>query len=153
MVFLPDEDYLKCLKSLPIAAADIVILNPKKTKVLLFKRKNEPAKGLFYTPGGRILKNEKNEKAAARKMKEELGLKVDSKKLIFSGVQDEFFSNSAFKATGSHIIDIFFSFILPENIKPTLDFQHSVYKWFRVDSPLMHPYIKRKVKAALRTLP
>ena len=70
---LPVEDFKKALQSLPISCVDIVVRN-NKNKVLLMKRKEKPAEGEWWFPGGRIFKNEKIIDTIARKLKDEVGL-------------------------------------------------------------------------------
>jgi ADP-ribose pyrophosphatase YjhB (NUDIX family) len=67
--------YKKAVRSIPIACVDIIIKN-KENKLLLVKRKNSPAKGRWWLPGGRVKHGEKREVAAKRKAKEECGLKI-----------------------------------------------------------------------------
>ena len=47
MVYLPENIHKICLQNIPIVSVDIVILDAAKEKILLFKRKNNPLKGIF----------------------------------------------------------------------------------------------------------
>lgn len=60
---------------MPLLCVDGVIRN-SSDRVLLVKRSNEPLKGRWWVPGGRVLKGESLEQAFRRKMRQELGLKV-----------------------------------------------------------------------------
>lgn len=57
-------------------ATNGVILTNEKNEILLVKRKSEPAKGLWDTPGGFIDLNENVEESLTRELKEELGITV-----------------------------------------------------------------------------
>jgi 8-oxo-dGTP pyrophosphatase MutT (NUDIX family) len=54
----------------PLIAIDLIIRNARD-EVLLGLRKNEPAKGRYFVPGGVILKNERLAEAFARLIKNE----------------------------------------------------------------------------------
>jgi colanic acid biosynthesis protein WcaH len=71
--FIPDSFFKKILQVLPIVCVDLLVIN-EKNKILLIKRKNEPAKGEWWFPGGRVYKGEQRTDAAKRKLFEECGL-------------------------------------------------------------------------------
>lgn len=148
--FIPDSKYYICVKNLPIAAVDLVIFNKKRNKVLLFKRLNEPAKGKYYTLGGRINKNERILEAALRKLREEINLKIDPQKLAYIGITEEFFVNSIFNKIKSHFIVVNYALSLEDNFirKFRLDPQHSSFKWFDIDDRDIPFYVKNKIKLA-----
>ena len=54
---ITDERYKAIVEAVPICCVDLIIKS--KGKILLVKRKNEPLKGEFWLPGGRIYKNVK----------------------------------------------------------------------------------------------
>lgn len=95
--------YKKILDVIPILCVDIIIKH--RGKFLLVKRLNEPAKGLWWPPGGRVLKGETIEDAAKRKIKEELGIKSRIVKAL--GYYEGFFKESAFGLkSGTHSLSI-----------------------------------------------
>ncbi len=63
------------------AASDAIIVDEKRS-VLLVKRKNEPGKGKWATPGGFIEDGESAEEAAVREAEEETGVAAKVQKLI-----------------------------------------------------------------------
>ena len=130
----------------PIATVDVLFFNKEKTKTLLFKRTNEPLKGVYFSMGGRIRKGEKFIDCAVRQVREEVGLHIKKSGLVFGGVQEEIHKNSAFKGISYHAVGIFYGYILEgENI--TLDAQHNEYRWFSVTDKTLHPFIKTKLKS------
>lgn len=70
---LIEEDlYREILRATPIACVDVAVIYCGM--VLLVKRADKPAQGQWWLPGGRVMKGETMKEAAARKVKEELGL-------------------------------------------------------------------------------
>jgi colanic acid biosynthesis protein WcaH len=51
---IPVDEYQKIVEQIPIVCVDAVIMN-RKGQYLLVRRKNEPLKGEFWLPGGRII--------------------------------------------------------------------------------------------------
>ena len=97
MSFLPDDIHKICLNNVPIVAVDIVILNHSRDKILLFKRENKPLSGVFYTLGGRVLKNESIVDTAIRKLKEEAGINIFKRELFIGGIMEEIFEDSIYQ--------------------------------------------------------
>ncbi len=77
---IPTALYKKIISLVPILTVDILIVSGKK--FLLHKRANEPYKGYWWTPGGRVLFGESPERAAIRKAREEVGLRVKLVKIL-----------------------------------------------------------------------
>lgn len=71
--FIPERLYRKIVNCMPIAGVDVIV--EYHGGLLMVKRKEEPSKGKWWFPGGRILKYEHPEKTALRKIMEETGLK------------------------------------------------------------------------------
>ena len=114
-----------------ILTLDIVI--DINSKFFLGRRINHPAKGLYFTPGGRVFKNESIEKAAERICFEEAGLSISFLKLKFIGVQDHIFPDSIYHNINQHCINLVFLAALTEtNFNPPKN-QHSDYKWLTLD--------------------
>jgi colanic acid biosynthesis protein WcaH len=62
---LNKEEFIEVLDRTPLIAIDLIIKD-EKNRILLGKRTNEPAKGMWFVPGGRIFKNESIEEAFKR---------------------------------------------------------------------------------------
>lgn len=73
-MMIDKELFEKCVDNLPILCVDGLIISGNK--ILLLKRNNEPAKGEWWFPGGRVFKNETLDDAIIRKSKEETNLDV-----------------------------------------------------------------------------
>lgn len=72
-MFVAEELYSQILQVMPIPCVDLLVMDGGGN-VLLLLRKNEPAAGLWWFPGGRVLFGETREIAARRKLEEECGL-------------------------------------------------------------------------------
>jgi colanic acid biosynthesis protein WcaH len=124
---IPATDYKKFLEQMPVVCIDAIIMN-NKGQYLLIKRKNEPLKGDYWVPGGRLLKNETLNDAVLRKVKEELG--IDSHIVMPIGVYEDFFDKSPLNPeNGLHTISIVYLIIAgSENI--CIDEQSDDWGWF-----------------------
>lgn len=147
--YLSEELYRQCLDLLPIVTVDVLFFDRDLNKTLLFRRENEPLKGMYYSVGGRIYKNENFLITAIRICKEEAGVILNKADLTFGAVTEEIFHNSIFEDINAHNVNIFFGHIIKEKMSFVCDDQHSCYKWFKVDDPNLHPYIAQKIHILL----
>lgn len=126
-MILPEKDYKKVLDTMPVVCVDGLIIN-SQNQYLLVKRNNEPLKGEFWLPGGRLHKNELLETSIKRKIFEELGTEVSIVK--FLGYFEEFFDVTEQKTKGGfHAISFVFLLKLLSD-KISLDNQASEWRWF-----------------------
>lgn len=151
---LSDAAYRSVLEFMPIATCDVVVLNPSRNATLLCKRTNKPVQGVWYTLGGRLLKNESLAACAARKLRAELGLRVDPSRLRLAGAVEEVFTDSAFDGVNSHCVNTVFALVLTEAEEAAqrrqgalLDGQHSQVRWVaRADFASTHEFVQAKLR-------
>ena len=91
---LSADDFKNIIKLTPLIAIDFIISH--KNKYLLRKRINNPAKGYFFVPGGRIQKDEKIIDAISRLSVLELGLLIDKNLLKFHKIAEHHYKNNNF---------------------------------------------------------
>lgn len=72
MTWIAPELYRQITEMMPIVCVDVAIVY--NNKILLIKRRDPPAQGQWWIPGGRLHKGESLEACALRKAKEETGL-------------------------------------------------------------------------------
>ena len=145
--------YRQCVDLLPIATVDVLIFNKELTNTVLFRRENDPLRGMYYSIGGRVRKNENILNSAIRICEYEAGIKINKGDLLFGGVTEEIFHDSSFLGVNAHNINIFYGIISPEKeLVITCDDQHSGYKWFLVDDQNIHPYLAQKIFTLLNHL-
>lgn len=72
---LDPEAFLDVVRDTPLVSIDLLVRDGER-RLLMGLRTNEPARGAWFVPGGRILKDETLEEALARIARSELGLTV-----------------------------------------------------------------------------
>jgi colanic acid biosynthesis protein WcaH len=132
---IPTNLYNEIVKLMPIVSVEaLIIINDK---LLFLKRKNQPAKGQWWLPGGRIYKGESFEETLRREIKEETGLQVKSFKFI--NVYSRIFPERH---------DITVAFLCKCEGKIVLNSEHSEYKLFQEPPEDLHPYLTTLIKDA-----
>jgi len=105
------HEFASAVAALPLVSVDWVVTNPDG-KLLLGQRINAPARGWWFTPGGRIRKNEALVQALQRVTREELGLAPDFcgqllGKARLMGAWDHFYPDSAFSpSVSTHYVNL-----------------------------------------------
>jgi len=137
-MFIDRDLYLKIREVMPTTCVDLVVTNPNG-EYLLVHRKEEPAKGMWWIPGGRIHKNESWIAAAHRKSLEELG--VDLKLVGFTSLEE-----SIFHDVGYHTINITVH-MKYDGLHPlTIDSNHNDYRWERYILDGLHEAVVNPLK-------
>jgi len=144
--FIDATTYKKIYSLVPISCADILVTY--KNNFLLGKRVQQPCRGKWCLPGGRIFKNETLQVAAKRKLREEFGINAKLSDLKFLTTQGTMFNDSALGGP-VHTINTIFQLQLKSEPKVKLDTRsHSEIKWFSEINKNLHPYIKIVLKQA-----
>ena len=145
---LSEEQFSSAVASLPLVSVDFCIRS--KSKILLGKRVNAPAKGYWFTPGGRVRKNEKFLDAMKRIFLIELGQELSTPAdLVLMGIWDHMYEDSAFSnAIGTHYVNLPHCIMIDNEedfyqLPNGLNHQHSEWKWFELEkaaiSDVVHP--------------
>lgn len=134
--------YNEILTNMPIVCVDGILIDDDG-KILFLKRDNEPEKGNWWFPGGRLLKNEKLEDAIVRKFKEETNLDVIVDECL--GFTETIFTTGPFNIP-VHTINITFKLSSSDkNIK--IDNLHSDFIWTNdIDSLNLNSEIYKIIK-------
>ena len=127
-------------------------------QVLLGKRTNEPLKGEWFTPGGRIHKNETWQDALLRIAEAELGLSgIAVEEFSLMGVWDHFYNISVVdQGISTHYVNLphYAEFKFEPQI--ILDDQHSEFEWFDLsvvaDNEKFHPYMRNYARWLLNKI-
>lgn len=123
------KQYMSIIKKIPIFCVDAII-QKENNEYLLLKRKNNPMKGKWWVPGGRVLQCEKVTDAIKRKIHEEIGYKI--KKFNHYGFFEKIFSSNSFESNIKyHTVSLVFKAKVKNNIRIKLCNQSSEWKWSR----------------------
>jgi colanic acid biosynthesis protein WcaH len=124
-MIIPKKVYKEIQKNIPLLCVDCLLIFNKKC--LLLRRLNNPAKGKWWFPGGRILKNELIKNAAVRKIKDEVGLNAKFRKIL--SIQETIFPRVENMISDIHTVNIC-CYLVTENIKNIkIDNYHDGFMW------------------------
>jgi colanic acid biosynthesis protein WcaH len=148
---IPRALYAQVLEHLPIVCVDVVVRDGCG-RVLLVRRADEPAKGDWWFPGGRLLEGEALADCAARKCREEVGLPVRVLRRI--GTYETTFPRAPFPevTTGVHSVNVCF---LVERTGPedggapvALDDTSADHRWVAAPEPELPAYVHEVLRDA-----
>src|SRR4026207_2429248 len=97
--WLEPQDFERVVRFTPLVSIDIIVRS-KDGRVLLGRRKNEPARNSFFVPGGRITKNETLGAAFKRITAGELGVQMELGQARFIGVYEHIYKENVFGKEG-----------------------------------------------------
>lgn len=132
MDHIPADLYRDIHRTIPIVCVDVVL--HIDNKVLMIRRKREPANGEFWFPGGRLLKGESLKHAANRIVKSETNLNLIRPMLLGHG-ETKFKEDPFGHGFGTHTINfVFVSRISEINLMTILlDDNHSEAVFFSLE--------------------
>lgn len=153
-MWLEPEHFLEVVRVAPLVAIDLVVRDPAG-QVLLGLRKHPPARGYWYTPGGRIRKGETLDNAFCRITQQELGISLERQKARFLGVHEHFHPDNFAGAPGisTHYIVLVYEVVLNPLPAVLPTDQHSAFRWWSVPELLAHPQVHPYTKAYFREEP
>ena len=130
---LSESTFRTALEALPLVSIDLVIFNGQGN-VLVGLRRNKPAQGSWFVPGGRVRKNETLDHAFARLTREELGTVLPRAQARLLGVYEHFYDDSVFgpvgEAPSTHYVVLGYALTLPDGFGHQLpEQQHTAYRW------------------------
>lgn len=136
--WLPSEQFQQAVAALPLVSVDWVLTNPTG-KLLVGQRLNAPARGAWFTPGGRIRKGEALALALGRVAQEELGMPPALAELLVQrsrlmGAWDHFYPDAAFSpTTPTHYVNLphwaALTYAELAELRLPINDQHSQWQW------------------------
>lgn len=123
-MYLPEETFREVEKLVPLASLNLVIMDEEE-RILVMKRTYEPAKGLYWYPGGRIKRGQSLEEALKNQIREETGLGWTQVKVVKVLSVD----SNIFKTRQT--ININFLIKKKKGSEVKLNPQHSDFKWLK----------------------
>ena len=126
---LPREQFLEVVARAPLVSIDLVV-HDAAGRVLLGLRRNAPARGFWFVPGGIIRKNETLEMAYRRISRAELGIELQRSGSRLLGAYEHFYAENADDRPGfgTHYVVLAHAVTLEAPLAPPPE-QHSVYRW------------------------
>lgn len=149
---LSREKYLMAVNLTQIVSVDLLVRN-KDGKILVGKRKNSPAKGYYFVPGGRVYKNETLKEGAERMLGWELGIYDKSirpkPRCVSEHMYDDNFCQARDvdgKVVSTHYVCFAFDVDLDSFDMSTFNTQHDGGLWLTPEEILsrddVHEYVK-----------
>lgn len=145
---LSDSDFLRIVDGTPLVSIDLILKNTEG-KILLGRRTNRPAQGMWFVPGGRIRKNERVADALLRISQRELGVAIPQARLL--GVFDHLYPDNFLGAPGvsTHYVVLGMEAAWPADASLKSDDQHDEFKWWTAAEILASGEVHKNTKAYL----
>jgi colanic acid biosynthesis protein WcaH len=145
---LEPEDFDSMVRLTPLVAIDLVVRSPDG-RVLVGRRKSEPAKGWYFTTGGRITKNETLAAAFRRISLAELGVQKRIEEARFLGLYEHFYATNHHERAGfgTHYVVLAHELTSPIQDLPLPMDQHGEFAWLTEAELLLHPEVHPNTKA------
>ncbi len=144
---LPAAEYLELIARTPLVSIDLIVRDPRD-RVLVGLRRNAPAQGYWFVPGGAIRKGETLDHAFARICHGELGQSFARHDAGLLGIYEHLYADNFMGAPGigthyvvlAHTLHITAPLELPQD-------QHSDYRWMTQLELREHPQVHANTRA------
>ena len=145
---LEPGDFENVIRLTPLVSIDMIVRS-SDGRVLLGRRNNEPAKGCFFVPGGRITKNETLAAAFRRISLAELGVEKQIGEARFLGVFEHLYPTNHFEREGfgTHYVTLAYELTSPVEDALLPKDQHGEYAWQTEAELLRSPIVHENTKA------
>jgi GDP-mannose mannosyl hydrolase len=133
----------------PLVSIDLIVRD-RQGRILLGLRRNRPAQGYWFVPGGRINKGESLDAAFRRLTLDELGLELIREKAVFRGVFEHFYPDCfAGEGTATHYVVLAHDLQVDghDALPPE---QHTAFHWFLPEELLADEQVHENVKVYFR---
>jgi colanic acid biosynthesis protein WcaH len=128
---LTQIDFLDVVRLTPLVSIDLIV-SDAEGRILVGRRRNRPARGIWFVPGGRIHKDEPLDAAFARIAEAELGIADLTRSAArFDGVFEHHYSDNFAGEPDVSTHYIVLAYALPVASTATIGRpdQHSQYLW------------------------
>ncbi len=140
-----EDIFRSIIQHAPLVSIDLLV--ERDGRYLLGLRKNAPAQGYWFLPGGRIFKNERLAEAFTRIAAAELGLSLSIDEAEFVVVGEHLYAESMFDADiSTHYIVLTYRLTLPPGAQVILDDQHEQVTWLTAGEIRANPQVHENVK-------
>lgn len=147
MSLLNDELFKSIILNAPLIAIDLIIEDENKN-ILIGKRNNRPARGFWFVPGGRILKNESLNSAFIRLTVSEIGIQIKRSEGTLLGVYEHFYDDNFYNETFStHYVVLAYKLSVTSKDLVLPIIQHNDYCWVSESALLDNEQVHFNTKA------
>jgi colanic acid biosynthesis protein WcaH len=146
---LNETDFLTVIRLTPLVSIDLIVTDGNR-RVLLGHRRNRPAQGTWFVPGGRIAKDESLDTAFKRIVRSELGVaSVERSSSRFYGVYEHRYDDNFAGAEGfgTHYVVLAYAMTISGTVPIGRFDQHSEYQWLLPDELLARDDVHENTKA------
>ena len=128
---LSKETFISIVRNTPLVSIDLIISRDDDS-ILLGHRLNEPARGFWFVPGGRIYKDETLADAFSRISHDELGLELSLNDAKLKGGYEHFYTENFAQEPeiSTHYVVLAYQVKLHDKLTRLPDRQHDDYQWF-----------------------
>jgi len=149
---LTEMDFLDVVRLTPLVSIDLIVRDAEG-RVLIGHRRNRPARGTWFVPGGRILKDETLDAAFARIAEAELGIaSLARSSARFEGVYEHHYGDNFADEpdVSTHYIVLAYSLAFSSTVPIGRLEQHSDYLWLTPSELLARADVHENTKAYFR---
>lgn len=144
---LKGSTFKAIVESTPLVSIDLLVINSKK-QILLGLRKNRPAKGLWFVPGGRIYKNETFEQAFGRLTLAELGESIELSEAKSIGHYQHFYQDGfSGPDSSTHYVTLGYQIERDITLESLPKDQHDKYQFWELNKLLASESVHSNTKA------
>lgn len=149
--WLEARDFAEVIRLTPLVSIDLIVRSPDG-RVLVGRRKHEPARNTLFVVGSRITKNETLAGAFERIAQEELGVSLEIRRAKFRGAYEHFYPTNRFEVEGfgTHYVVLAYEVTVALDAAALPAEQHGEYVWKTVADLLASPEVHENTKAYFR---
>jgi colanic acid biosynthesis protein WcaH len=149
---LDEGEFLSAVRLTPLVAIDLIVTD-EAGRVLVGYRRNRPARGSWFVPGGRIRKNETLDAAFTRIVEAELGMAdVERRQASFYGLYEHHYPDNFAGSLGvpTHYVVLAHIMAVADARSVGRPEQHSEYAWLAPDELLARDDVHENTRAYFR---
>lgn len=131
---LSTETFTEVVRNTPLVSMDLIVRDPDEC-FLVGLRRNRPAQGTWFVPGGVVRKDERFDEAFMRIGEAELGLRLDLESAQFLGPYQHFYPDNfaGLPGFGTHYVVLAWTLRLTQRPAQLPDAQHRSYRWVSLE--------------------
>jgi colanic acid biosynthesis protein WcaH len=151
-MMLSEGDFLDVVRHAPLVSIDLIVTDGNRG-ILVGQRRNRPAQGTWFVPGGRVRKDELLDAAFKRIVRDELGVaSVERSSSRFYGVYEHLYDDNfaGEPGIGTHYVVLAYALQLSASVPIGRFDQHSGYLWLHTDELLSRVDVHENTKAYFR---